>query len=365
MSITLRDLLSLMADRNLSDLLVMPGAPVHACAANDSGKSHASSSLAPLEIQITPDDCNRVFESIVELSAFKSHPSTLPAEAHVVISERGVGRFRAFIFQQRNSHAVSIRRIFNKPLPLQEFRQAEQLQHASLTQGGLVIVGDSDKSHYADTLAALIQHRLAQAPGHIVTAEDSIDILYYHSVGVISQRELGIDVKCIQGVVESAQRAYANTIVIDSSLRTSKDLYAMLDYLSSGGTVFFAQKGANLESVITRFGSLSKSDPKILERLAKHLKWYVSEVKVVIEGKPVTRIHEMIQFSEKLRSVIASGNVKDLAERVRAGKLKADDGVISTDETLMTLTKNGEIPSAEAAKYASGAYYRNALMMHP
>jgi twitching motility protein PilU len=61
----------------------------------------------------------------------------------------------------------------------------------AMTKRGLVLVVGATGSGKSTTLAAMIDHRNAIHPGHIVSVEDPIEFVHNHKRSLITQREVG------------------------------------------------------------------------------------------------------------------------------------------------------------------------------
>ena len=62
-----------------------------------------------------------------------------------------------------------------------------------MTTRGLVLVVGATGSGKSTTLAAMIDHRNSNSPGHIITIEDPVEFVHQHKRSIITHREVGFD----------------------------------------------------------------------------------------------------------------------------------------------------------------------------
>ena len=87
---------------------------------------------------------------------------------------------------------------------------------------GLMLVAGATGSGKSTTLAAMIDHRNADAPGHILTIEDPIEFLFQHKKSIVNQRELGIDTQTYR-TRWTTRCAQAPDLIMIGEIRDQRD----------------------------------------------------------------------------------------------------------------------------------------------
>ena len=109
-----------------------------------------------------------------------------------------VARFRANFFNQKNGCGAVFRQIPTKILTADELGLPAILKKTAMLNKGLVLVTGPTGSGKSTTLAAMIDYRNSKTTGHILTIEDPIEFVHKDRSCLISQREVGLDVKDFQ-----------------------------------------------------------------------------------------------------------------------------------------------------------------------
>lgn len=129
-------------------------------------------------------------------------------------SLEGFGRFRGSIYNQRGSLAIALRII---PLEIKAIKQLllpEILESLSLSKRGLILVTGATGSGKSTTLSAMISHINRNSSAHIITIEDPIEYLHRDHKCMISQREVGLDVKSFARGLRAALREDPDVILV-------------------------------------------------------------------------------------------------------------------------------------------------------
>src|SRR5690606_22327802 len=95
-------------------------------------------------------------------------------ELNFAVSARGIGRFRANAFYQRNLAGAVLRRIETKIPQIDDLALPEVIKELAMTKRGLIIFVGATGTGKSTSLAAMIGHRNRNSKGHIITVEDPI-----------------------------------------------------------------------------------------------------------------------------------------------------------------------------------------------
>ena len=160
-------LLKIMVEKGGSDLFITVGVP-------PSIKIHGK--ILPVTKQsLTPEQCREiVFDVMTEKqrTEFAEHN-----ECNFAISARGIGRFRASAFYQRNLCGMVLRRIETEIPRIEDLGLPEVINQLAMTKRGLIIFVGATGTGKSTSLASMIGHRNRNSRGHIISIEDPIEYI--------------------------------------------------------------------------------------------------------------------------------------------------------------------------------------------
>ena len=121
------------------------------------------------------------------------------------------GRFRINILRQRQRPAMVIRRIISKIPSFEDLKLPKLMEKLAMEKRGLVLLCGVTSSGKTTTLASLVDYRNRMTSGHIVTIEDPIEFHHEHKLGIVTQREIGIDTNSYAIALKNALRQKSRT----------------------------------------------------------------------------------------------------------------------------------------------------------
>ncbi|MDR1424521.1 MAG: PilT/PilU family type 4a pilus ATPase [Azoarcus sp.] len=216
-------LFELMAEKQASDIFVTAGAPIHIKIQGISVPVNQQV-MQPAMIQkmiyemMTPEQIER-FER--------------EREFNLSFGRQDLGNFRINVFWQRNSVAVVVRYIQGKIPTTEDLGLPTILNALVMEQRGLVLVVGATGSGKSTTLASMLDHRIRNRTGHILTVEDPIEFLFKHNKSIVNQREVGIDTHSWHNALRNAMRQAPDCILI-GEIRDRETMQAALSYSQTG-----------------------------------------------------------------------------------------------------------------------------------
>src|SRR5258706_772193 len=108
-------------------------------------------------------------------------------EMNLPLSYRRLSRFRVNVFRQRGSVGIVIRRIKVEIDTIDELGLPQILKEIALTKRGLVLVVGATGSGKSTSLAAMIDHRNTNSPGHIIYIEGPIEVVERDQKSIVNQ----------------------------------------------------------------------------------------------------------------------------------------------------------------------------------
>lgn len=154
-------------------------------------------------------------------------------EMNLALYYEDLGRFRVSIFQQRANPGMVIRQIKSEILTIDQLGLSSVLKDIALTKRGLALVVGASGCGKSTSLAAMIDHRNSNSPGHIISIEDPIEYVHPHKRCVVTQREIGYDTESYQSALKNALRQAADVILI-GEIRDRETMEAAITFYGNG-----------------------------------------------------------------------------------------------------------------------------------
>ncbi|QDF97391.1 type IV pili twitching motility protein PilT [Azoarcus sp. DD4] len=216
-------LFQLMAEKQASDMFISAGAAIHIKIQGHSMPINQQV-MDPSMIQrmiyemLTPEQIERVEKE---------------RELNLSFGRRELGNFRVNVFWQRNSLAIVVRFIQSDIPTIDTLGLPGVLSEVVMEKRGLVLVVGATGSGKSTTLASMIDHRIRNKSGHVLTVEDPIEYLFQHRKSVVNQREVGIDTLSWHEALRNAMRQAPDCILI-GEIRDRETMQAALSYSQTG-----------------------------------------------------------------------------------------------------------------------------------
>lgn len=216
-------LFQLMAEKQASDMFISAGAAIHIKIQGHSMPINQQI-MDPSMIQrmiyemLTPEQIERVEKE---------------RELNLSFGRRELGNFRVNVFWQRNSLAIVVRFIQSDIPTIDTLGLPGVLSEVVMEKRGLVLVVGATGSGKSTTLASMIDHRIRNKSGHVLTVEDPIEYLFQHRKSVVNQREVGIDTLSWHEALRNAMRQAPDCILI-GEIRDRETMQAALSYSQTG-----------------------------------------------------------------------------------------------------------------------------------
>ena len=207
------DLLRLMIERGGSDLHVTVGSPPGIRLRGEIIAVEGQKSLTPRDamemiLNLLSEEQRRKFETELELDFAYSIP--------------GVSRFRANVFQQRNSMAAVFRVIPLTIPTIDDLMLPPVCRYLAERPRGLVLVTGPTGSGKSTTQAAMIDHINGLRPLHIITMEDPIEFLHQNKKAYVNQREIGEDTHSFSAALKRVLRQDPDVILVGEMPRSRR-----------------------------------------------------------------------------------------------------------------------------------------------
>jgi len=275
-------------------------------------------------------------------------------ECNFAISVPGVARFRVNVFVQQQHTGMVIRTI---PAEIPSFKTLalpEILKEIVMTKRGLVLVVGATGSGKSTSLAAMIDHRNATSPGHIITVEDPVEFVHQSQQSLITHREVGIDTHSWHHALKNTLRQAPDVILI-GEIRDAETMEHAIAFAETGhlclGTLHANSANQTIDRIINFFSEERRN--QLLMDLSSNLRAIVSQRLVrTADGKGRRAAMEILINTPTIADKILKGEFHEI--KAIMGKSR-ELGMQTFDWSLFELYNKGEIAYEEAIKNADSA----------
>jgi twitching motility protein PilU len=275
------------------------------------------------------------------------------SEMNLALFYPKLGRFRVNIFKQRNCIGAVVRQIKVEILTIEQLKLPASLKDVVMSKRGLVVVVGATGSGKSTSLAAMIDYRNANSPGHIITIEDPIEFVHPHKKCVVTQREVGTDTVSFKAALKNTLRQAPDVILL-GEIRDAETMEHAVEFAETGhlsiGTLHANNANQAIERIMNFF-PIEKHD-QIYLQLSLNLRAIISQRLVrTVDGKRAAAV-EILLNKPRVSDLIKKGEVdmiKETMEQLR------NEGLQTFDQALFDLYKEGRISYEEALVNADSA----------
>jgi twitching motility protein PilU len=298
-----------------------------------------------------PQDLEAIIKSVLNERQLKEFAETL--EMNMAMSLPGVSRFRVNIFRQRGSMGMVIRRVKAEPATMDELALPSILGNIVMSKRGLVLVVGATGSGKSTTLAAMVDHRNQNEPGHIITIEDPIEFVHRHKKSIVTQREIGFDTHSFQAALKNTLRQAPDVILI-GEIRDTETMEAAITFAETGHLCLGTLHSNNANQAIERIMNFFQLErhAQIYLQLSLNLRSIISQRLIPsLDGKRAAAL-EILMDTPRIKDLIRKGLVDVLKEGMEQG---VQEGCQTFDQALFMLYKEGKITLEQALINADSA----------
>ncbi len=270
-------------------------------------------------------------------------------ELDCAYSVKGLARFRVNLHFER-SHVGLVARIIPEKVPTMEEVDMPDIAFdlAELHQG-LVLVTGPTGSGKSTTLAALIEHMNNTRSAHIVTMEDPIEFMFESKKCIIRQRQLDEDMRTFAAALKHVLRQDPD-IVLVGEMRDLETIGTALTLAETGhlvlATLHTSSAAETIDRVIDVFPPHQQTQIRI--QLAMSLESVISQRLLPKKGGGRLAAREILINNPAVANLIREGKSSQIRTVIQTS---AEEGMISMDQTLKILVKEGKIERDIAKGY--------------
>jgi twitching motility protein PilU len=339
----MKRLFQLMADKKASDIFMSVGAPINI-------KINGTS----IPVNQTPMDANGILALLHEVindKQKKEFEETL--ELNTAAGLEGVGNFRISAFRQKNSPAVVVRFIPGTIPAFDSLNLPATLKEIIMEKRGLILMVGATGSGKSTSLAAMLDYRNEQKPGHILTLEDPVEFIFKNKKCIVNQREVGTDTLDFKVALKNALRQAPDCILI-GEIRDKDTMASAIAYAQSGHLCLATLHANNSYHAMNRIISFYplENRPALLEDLSATLKAVVSQRLVRNKQGGRNAAVEIMLNTRHMSELIGKGEIAELKE---AMEKSLSPGSQTFEQSLFKMLQEGSLTQEEALANADSA----------
>jgi len=336
------DMLRLMLERGGSDLHIAVGS---APGIRQRGQLVPVENMKPLSprdtqemvLGLLSEEQRRRFETELELDFAYSIP--------------GVSRFRANVFQQRNSMGAVFRVIPIKIPTLDELNLPKVCTHLAERPRGLVLVTGPTGSGKSTTLAAMVDHINETRQLHIMTMEDPIEFMHRNKMSYVNQREVGEDTHSFASALKRVLRQDPDVIMV-GEMRDLETISSAITAAETGhlvlATLHTTGGPETVDRVIDVFPPHQQQQVRM--QLSNSLEGVLSQTLLrSSDGRGRLMAMEIMLGVPAIQNLIREGKTHQMDTIIQGG---AALGMQTLDQSLKNLLTAGKVSFEEAISKA-------------
>lgn len=266
---------------------------------------------------------------------------------------RGVSRFRVNIFKQKGDLAA-VFRVLNETVP--EYSKlglpVSVFNMYNKRRGMILIVGPTG-SGKSTTLASFLDVINRNTYKHIITLEDPIEYLHWHSRSLINQREIGTDCDSFANGLRAALREDPDVILV-GEMRDMETTEIALAAAETGhllcSTLHTLGAGDTVNRIVDMFPE--RQHNQVRNQLVSVLEAVVSQQLLPRkDGTGFVVAYEVMYRNKQVKELIRGNRVDEIAGYLVTQEARSE-GMVSMDEVILQHYSRGVVTRETAVEYA-------------
>jgi len=337
MSYAMADLLQLVVEEGASDLHIRVGVPpvirIHGVLHRVEGPP------------VTPEDAEELVRSITSEENIQQIREQGTVDFGFAFGE--LARFRVSAFKERGNFAIVARQIPNKLMTLEEIGLPPSVRELLYKPRGLILVTGPTGSGKSTTLASMINViNEEREEVHIVTIEDPIEFYHKHKKGIVTQREIGVDVPSFPEALRRVLRQDPDVILV-GEMRDLETMSAAITAAETGhlvfGTLHTTGAAKTIDRLVQAFPTNEQEQIRI--QLSTVLQAVISQLLVPRCDKPGrVAVFEIMINTPSIAALIRDNKTFRIQSDIQTG---AKYGMVTLDSCLLEKYQQGIISQEE------------------
>src|SRR5687767_1025497 len=337
MSYSMSDLLQLVVSEGAADLHLRVGVPpvirLHGVLHRVEGPP------------IKPEDTEELMRSITSEDHIQQVRERGGADFGFAFGE--LARFRVSVFKEKGNFAMVLRQIPSKLLTMEQIGIPPSVKELLWKPRGLVLVTGPTGSGKTTTLASMINIiNEERDDAHLITIEDPIEYYHKHKKGLVTQREVNVDVPNFAEALRRALRQDPDVILV-GELRDLETMEAAIAAAETGhlvfGTLHTTGAAKTIDRIVNAFPTNQQEQIRI--QLSTVLQAVISQLLIPRIDKPGrVAIFEIMVNTPSVAALIRDNKTFRIQSDIQTG---AKHGMVTLDSFLMDKYMQGMISREE------------------
>jgi twitching motility protein PilT len=337
MSYQMSDLLQLMVSEGAADLHIRVGTPP---VIRLNGILHRVEG-PPLR----PEDTEELMRSITSEDHIQHVRERGGADFGFAFGE--LARFRVSVFKEKGNFGLVLRQIPSKLLTFEQIGLPPSVKELLWKPRGLVLVTGPTGSGKTTTLASMINIiNEERDDAHLITIEDPIEYYHKHKKGLVTQREVNVDVPNFAEALRRALRQDPDVILV-GELRDLETMEAAITAAETGhlvfGTLHTTGAAKTIDRIVNAFPTNQQEQIRI--QLSTVLQAVISQLLLPRSDKPGrVAIFEIMINTPSISALIRDNKSFRINSDIQTG---AKYGMVTLDSFLLDKYNAGLISQHE------------------
>ncbi len=339
-ALELEKLISLLIEKNASDLLISAGVPPCLKLNNEIVRLPG--------LDLTPDEVEQSAKELMTGPQWQEFQEK--GELDFGLSSPAAGRFRINAYRQRGSISLAIRNIVENIPTLAACGLPAWLEEFVMHPQGLILITGPTGHGKSTTLAALINLINTKRKCNIITIEDPIEFLHKHKLSNINQREVGRDTPSFHEGLSHIFRQAPDVIMI-GEMRDPESFEIAVQAAETGHLVISTMHANSSTTAIERIIEIfpPEKQQQIRIQLAEVFLLVLNQRLIPrMNGAGRVLAYEKLTNTPRIRNIIRESkthNIRSLFQHSAAQEYQP------MDISLNKLVSSGEISLEEGHKY--------------
>jgi len=337
-------------------------------------EEHGAMRVSDLHIKIGSPPTYRIDGDLVKLKGLSITPEVAKQLIYPLLTEEkkhkletqhsvdcsyrfGSLQFRINIFQENDGICAALRALSLEIPKIEEigFPNTAWEDIVDLKQGLVLLTGVTGAGK-STTIASLIDRISEKRACRIITVEDPIEYLFQQKYSLISQREVGRDVKSFLHGLRSMLREDPDVVFV-GEMRDAETIAMTLMAAETGHLVFSTLHTRNVGGTVTRILDYFPAgrQQEVRNQLSLGLSYIVSQ-KLIPKKDRMGRIAvmEILNNNYACANLIRTGKMEQLYSQLQTQtRNRPDEKMITLEKHLAMQVKQNKIDLSEAKKWAN------------
>jgi len=262
-----------------------------------------------------------------------------------------IARFRVSVYKQKGYYGLTLRLIPTHLLSFQEIGISDTVKQLLYRPRGLILVTGPTGSGKTTTLATMTDFINTERDAHIITIEDPIEYYHNHKKGIITQRELGVDVPSFSEALIKGLRQNPDVILV-GEMRDLATIEAAILAAETGHLVLATLHTTSAAKTVDRIIDVfpPNQQEQIRTQLSTSILAIISQQLIPkASGRGRIAAFELMINTSSIQNLIREKRTYRITSDLQTG---AKYGMRTFDSSLFELYSNGIIRSEDAIEKA-------------